>query len=131
MISEEFRKGAEAAAGVLDGCGFNATTTHAFRLDDVVLCKLNLTKRARPRQNKEKLDHPKVALVQGMCLALAEVAVLVPTSTREIARAAGITIAFAKACGVDAYDWKRLQKAGVTKGTKAEAEAQLRKEGVR
>ena len=66
-----YKHGVAAAAGVLDGGGFNATTTHEYRLGDVVLCKLNQTKRDKPRRNTKCLQSPEDALAPGYALALA------------------------------------------------------------
>ena len=111
-----YKHGVEAAAGVLDGGGFNATTTHEYRLGDVVLCKLNQTKRDKPRRNTKCLQSPEDALAQGYALALALMARATGNHTAgcEVARAGGNTIAECRRVGVDAYDIKALRKAGVS-----------------
>jgi len=50
---EGFQVGAEAAAEIADG--YNASTTHEHRLGDCILCKLNLTKRKKPRRNGKRI----------------------------------------------------------------------------
>lgn len=108
----EFRRGARAAADVADA--YNASTSHSHRLGDCVLAKLNLTKR-KPRRNRQAQAHEEEAWVHGFAVALAEVLDLgAPESAVcAAARAAGLTIASARSCGVDAFDLKRLKRAGV------------------
>jgi len=50
---EGFQAGAEAAAEIADG--YNASTTHEYQLGDCILCKLNLTKRKKPRRNSKRI----------------------------------------------------------------------------
>jgi hypothetical protein len=112
-----FKRGVEAAAGVVEM--FNGSTTHPYRLDDVVLCKLNVVSRDKPRLNKKALEDPDeandVGFVQGFVLALAEMHRHGAGSSTvvEVARDAHVSIADAKECGSDPYDWKELKKAGV------------------
>lgn len=112
LLKTEFARGVQAAAGVMEG--FNSTTTNAYRLDDVLLCKFNVVRRAKPRRNKKKLQHPDSAWVVGVAYAAAEAGrrgedILAV----EIARSASITIAVCKSAGVDAFDWRALKRAGV------------------
>lgn len=117
LIDKAFRRGVEAAAGVIEM--FNGTTTHAYRLDDVVLCKLNVIGRAKPRLNKKKIADPKEAgdrsWIQGFVMALAEMHRHGAGSSAvvEVARDAGMNISEAKREGCDPYDWRQLKKAGV------------------
>lgn len=118
MINKDFKRGARAAADVLDSAGFNATTTHPYRLDDVVLFKLNLSRRAKPRRNKQALQDPKKAWIVGFAVALAEMCRQYihggdGPSVCAVASAAGLTLAKFKAAGVDPIDLRALRKAGV------------------
>jgi hypothetical protein len=114
---QAFKRGVKAAAGVVEM--FTGSTTHPYRLDDVVLCKLNVVSRDKPRLNKKALEDPRevgdAAWVTGFALALAEVHRLGAGSSAvcEVARDAGITLATVKECGADPYDWRELKKAGV------------------
>lgn len=117
QISDAFRRGVEAAAGVIEM--FNGSTTNPYRLDDVVLCKLNVVRRVKPRINKKKIEDPEEAgdkaWIQGFALALAEMHRLGAGSSAvcEVARDAGVSLAKIKARGADPYDWRELKKAGV------------------
>ena len=112
MISKEFKRGAEAAASIISD--YNGSTIHKFRLDDCVLGKLNLHPRKNLRVNKKALQHPDEAWMHGMSVALAEVHRITGSSSAvcEVARDAGLTLAFAKSVS-DPYDWKELKKAGL------------------
>lgn len=112
-MTDDFKKGVHAAASVIGD--FSGSTTHLFRLDDVVLCKLNVVKRKRPRKNKKALQPPDEAWNCGLATALAEVHRRGGNSTTivEVANNCGLTLAVAKADGVSAFDWKELKRAGV------------------
>ena len=47
-----FRRGVEAAAGV--AADYDYLSTHAYRVSDCILSKLNMTKREKPRKNKRR-----------------------------------------------------------------------------
>lgn len=110
-----FKRGVEAAAGIVEM--FNGSTTHPYRLDDVVLCKLNVSNRLR--LNKKKIEDPEEAdtksWTQGFVMALAEMHrhAAGSSAVREVARDANVTIAETKSSGCDPYDWRELKKAGV------------------
>lgn len=113
----EFQRGAIAAASVADT--YNSTTTHAYRLGDCVLAKLNIGKR-KPRINRVRLSQDNVddAWVSGFAFALAELhrGLLHGNDSAGIcraARAANVTIKVARAAGVSAYDLVELKKAGI------------------
>jgi hypothetical protein len=115
---DDFKRGVEAAAGVLELGGFNAVTTHPFRLGDVILCKLNQTARKKPRRNKVRLEDPKDALVRGFAMGLAGMhAQLILAGHDEglcrLAREMRLTLAEAKRVGVMEIDLARLRAAGV------------------
>lgn len=109
----EWAKGARAAAGVM--ADYNGSTTHLYRLDDVILCKLNITSRAKPRKNPKPLEDPKKAMTRGLALGLADAHRIGGHSSVivEAAMAAGLSIKECKEMGVDPYDWKELRKAGL------------------
>jgi len=48
-----FRRGVEAAAGV--AADYDSASTHAYLVSDCILCKLNMTRRLRPRKNKRRV----------------------------------------------------------------------------
>jgi hypothetical protein len=110
-----FKRGVEAAAGVMEGGAFNATTTHPYRLGDVILCKLNQTTRKMPRKNRRHIEHPRDAWLAGYAVALAEVCRLSRNDSvvTEAAKAAGLTMAKAKRAKVAEFDLKDLRKAGL------------------
>jgi hypothetical protein len=117
-LRDDYVRGVEAAAGVIEQ--YNSSTTHPYRLDDCVLCKLNVTKRAKPRRNTTKLASPKDTWVQGFATALAEMHRRLlggndSDGVRAVACEAGITLAIAKKAGVSSYDWRELRRAGVAK----------------
>lgn len=108
----DYVRGAKAAASVAgdyDGC-----STHEHRLEDLVLGKLHIGRR-RPRKNQSRVKSPDDAWTCGFALALAEMHRHFQDSSSvcAVARDAGLTVASAKAAGVDAYDWKELKRAGV------------------
>lgn len=105
--------GVRAAAGVMSD--FNGSTNHLYRLDDVILCKLNVSKRAKPRKNPKPLEDPKKAFIRGMALGLADAHRIGGHSSSivEAALAAGLSVKELKEAGVDSYDWKELRKAGL------------------
>ena len=115
-IDPGFVRGVEAAAGVAEQ--YNSSTTHPYRLDDCILCKLNVTKRQKPRLNKKKLERPADTWVQGFATALAEMHRRLPggsdsSGVCEVAHNAGITIEIAKDAGVSPFDLRELKRAGV------------------
>ncbi len=114
-MTSEFERGVRAAANVAGD--YNGSTIHAYRLDDCIAGKLNVG-RLRPRKNKRRLQDPKDAWLCGAAVALAEMHRRLPGGNDspgvvEVASACGLTIAKAKAIGVDSYDWKELRRAGV------------------
>ncbi len=111
-IRKTFELGARAAADV--AATYNGSTTHPLRLDDCILAKLNLATR-NPRKNRERIQRPSQAFVAGMCLAIAETHRHTggDSAACTVARDAGITLASARAAGVDPYDLKTLKKAGI------------------
>lgn len=115
MINPDFKRGVESAASIASS--FNSTSTNEFDLGEVILCKLNVIKKKRPKKNTKRCEDPKDTLVQGMALALAEVHRLAGNTATvcEVARNAALSISILKKSGVDPYDWKELAKAGVKK----------------
>lgn len=108
----EFKRGVLAAANV--AATYNGSTTHPFRLDDCIACKLNVVKRSKPRRNRQKIQKPDEAWIAGFAVALAEIHRLRDSrDVREVASAAGITLASARASGVSAFDLRELRRAGV------------------
>ena len=110
---ERFVAGIRAAASVIGD--YNSTSMNPFRLDDVVLCKLNVTKREKPRRNPKPLEDPKKALTRGVALGLADMhrRGAGSSSVVEAALSAGLSIKELKEAGVDPYDRKELRKAGL------------------
>jgi len=113
MMSRDWIKGVEAAASLASE--YDSSSTHEYRLEDCILCKLNVTNLKKPRRNRDRLQHPNFAFTAGMVLALAEVHRMYGCSSTivSVAKDAGITLAIARASGVDAYDWRELRRAGV------------------
>ena len=111
--TKDWKRGVLAAADIANN--YNGSTTHDWQLGDCIALKLNVVGRKRPRRNKKKLQKPEDALAQGMVVALAEMHRGGGDSTGvcEVARAAGIDMKVARACGADGYDWKELRRAGV------------------
>ena len=112
----EYKRGVLAAANV--AATYNGSTTHDYRLDDCIACKLNVIKRSKPRRNRQKVEDPNLAWVRGVATALAEMHRSLigggdAASVRRVATACGLTIAYARRCNVSAYDLKELRKAGV------------------
>ena len=112
----DFVRGVKTAAALAGE--YNGSTTHAYRLDDCILGKLNIDKRKMPRKNKKKLQDPNDAWTCGFVVALAESNRHIPNHVVccEAASNANITIAVAKKAGVDPYDWRELRRAGVEEG---------------
>jgi len=108
-----FKRGVEAAADV--AAGYNSSTTHDYRLDDCILCKLNQTNRQKPRKNKHRLENPEHAAVGGLATALAAMLRLVHDvdAVCTVARANGVTIDDMRQAGTGARDLRELKKAGV------------------
>lgn len=111
----DFTRGAKAAAGV--AAGYNATSSHPYRIDDCILLKLNVTC-GSPRPNKAKQPHAINSWFQGFATGLAEMHRRLAggadsTGVREAARNAGLTLARARIAGVSGYDLRELKKAGV------------------
>ncbi len=112
----EYKRGVLAAAEV--AATYNGSTTHGFRLDDCIACKLNVVKRSRPRRNHHKIEDPTVAWLRGVATALAEMSRGLlhgsdSVGVRRVASACLLTIAEARRCGAQEYDIKELMKAGV------------------
>lgn len=117
-LHDAWKRGAEAAAGL----AAEYATTHQYRLDDVILFKLNL-RDGKPRPNKRKVEDPKETWICGFALALAEMHRLGKNSSQvcEVVRDAGLTIGQIKKAGCDPYDWKELERAGAGKEKKIRA----------
>lgn len=114
-MTDDFKRGAKAAADMASS--YDASSTHAYRLGDCILSKLNL-RAGKPRRNKARVETPDAANLRGFALALAEVSRLLICAGHDaglchVAANGGLTIATAKAAGVDPYDLKELRKAGV------------------
>jgi hypothetical protein len=115
-MTKEFKQGVMAAANIMEG--FNTVTTHRYRLDDVIRCKLNVVKRKKPRLNKKSLQHPNDAWVCGFAAALAEVHRLLLRGNNSegivsVASAAGLSLEVVKLAGSYSQDWRELRRAGV------------------
>ena len=115
-MKTDFRRGVLAAAAV--AADYNASTTHPYRLDDCITCKLNVVGRSKPRRNKQRLRDPDAAWMVGAATALAEMHRTLlnggdSASVRRVATACGLTRAYAKRMGISAFDLKELKKAGV------------------
>jgi hypothetical protein len=112
--SKEYLRGAKDAAAMAGE--YDGSSTHPYRLEDCILGKLNIGRRAKPRKNPRKVQDPKDAWSCGFGLALAEVnrAFAQPTTVRDVARAAGFTgkegLQELKRVGLDSYDLKELKK---------------------
>lgn len=113
----DFARGAKAAADV--AATYNATSSHPYRIDDCVLIKLNV-KCGTPRPNRAKQARPDDVWFRGYAAGLATMNRRIiggtgadATGVCEAARAAGLTIARAKAAGVSSYDLRELKRAGV------------------
>ena len=115
----EYERGVLAAAGV--AATYNSSTTHEYRLDDCSAYKLNVGKRRQPRRNLQKIEDPDSMWTRGVAAAFASFAEMHqglidgsdPDGVQRVATACGLTIAYARRCGVPAYDLKRLRKAGI------------------
>jgi len=119
MKHNEFQRGAIMAASVADG--YDATSTHPYRLGDCILSKLNIRKQ-KPRVNKNAPKHAPLnesnSWLNGFAVALAEIhrQLLHGNNSSGVcaaARAAGLTLASARAASVSDYDLKELKKAGI------------------
>lgn len=116
-MTDDFKRGVRAAADVADG--YNGSTTHPYRLGDCVAGKLNVG-RARPRLNAKALESPSDAMVRGICLVLAQMhrhGRCNGADVREVAADAAVTIETARRAGVERFDWRELERAGVPAGT--------------
>jgi hypothetical protein len=110
-----YRRGAASAADVADG--FNASTTHAHRLGDSILAKLNL-RPGKPRPNASRIEDPRAAWIRGFAAGLTEMNGRLldgadPTGVRESARAAGLTMEDFARAETSVHDLKMLRRAGV------------------
>lgn len=115
MRHTEFQQGAVAAADL--ACGYNASSTHPYRLDDCILAKLNIRKQ-KPRRNPHAQRTEQDAWLAGFATALAEMHRRLlngndSTGVRKVAQAAGLTIRAARAVGVSPFDLRELQRAGI------------------
>jgi hypothetical protein len=108
-----FRAGAAAAAELADT--YNATTTHARRLGDCILFRMNLRSH-RPRLNAQRvaLDD---AVTRGVVLGVAEMLRVCRNQDAATCalRGAGITKKLAEKAGcpttdLEEIDWKRVHK---------------------
>lgn len=112
---KDFENGARAAAGI----AADYATTHEYRLDDCILMKLNLIRRAKPRRNNRKVEPAENAWTRGCATALAEIHALLAggndsSGVRSVAKTSGITIANAKSAGCSTFTLRELKKAGIT-----------------
>jgi hypothetical protein len=115
-MTPEYRRGVLAAASA--AADYNGSTTHAYRLDDSIACKLNVVRRSKPRRNRKAIQDPDLAWMRGVATALAEMHRTLlggadSASVCRVATSCGLTLTYAKRCGVTAYDLKELRKAGV------------------
>ncbi len=125
---EHFKRGVEAAADV--AATYNSSTTHDYRLDDCILCKLNQTNRKKPRRNKAKLENPEHAVVRGSATVLAEMLRLsgggdsqeaerfsdrarTERHVRAVLQWLSVTLAEMRKAGTSERDLRELKKAGV------------------
>lgn len=105
---KSFVQGVKAAASIAGS--FDASSAHHYRLEDVILCKLNVVDRVKPRRNKKALavgDH----WLRGFALALAEMNRHPPgcdDTIAEVMRGAGVTIAMLRRAGVERCDIAEL-----------------------
>lgn len=99
-----FSNGVICAADV--AADFDDLSAHTYRISDVVLCKLNQTRRKFPRRNLMA----DVAWTRGFALALAEVqrAAGCDSVTKRVLRNAGLTVKKLRAAGVEDYDIKPI-----------------------
>lgn len=116
MKHTEFQRGAIHAADLADQ--YNSSSSHPYRLGDCILAKMNIIGRVKPRINRKARPSERDAWQVGFAVALSEVHRRLlngndSTSTREVARVAGVTIKSARAAGVSDYDLRELKKAGV------------------
>jgi len=116
MKHTEFQRGVIAAADIASM--YNSTSTHRYRLDDCIVLKLNVSKRKRPRLNRQARPVDRDAWLVGAATALSEIHRRLlqgndSTSVRAVAQAVGLTIKSARAAGTSSYDLKELKKAGV------------------
>ena len=114
---DSYKRGVLAAAAVADEWSGTSTSTH--RLGDVVACKLNATRRLRPRLNKRRLEDPRDAWVRGLVTGIAEMNRRLLRGADNagvvaVARGCGITLAVARKAGVGSFDLRELRRAGVT-----------------
>ena len=109
-----FERGIRAAAEL----AVQFPTTHAYRLDDVILCKFNIIRRVKPRKNNRKVPPTDDTWLAGFAVALAEMHRRLlggndSRGVRDTARDAGLTLEVAKRVGVSPFDLRELKKAGV------------------
>jgi hypothetical protein len=110
----DYVRGVKAAASL----AAEYRTTHPYRLDDCIECKLNVSSRKRPRRNREQLDLPEDSWTSGYALALAEVHRIGhhTAAVLEAAKGAGLTLSSMRKAGVMPFDWQELKRAGVPCG---------------
>jgi hypothetical protein len=115
-MTDPYKRGVLAAAAV--AADYNASSTHPYRLDDCIACKLNAVSRVKPRKNKKRSQDPDEAWTVGAATALAEMHRLLigggdSAGVRRVAAGCGLTLRRAKEAGVSAYDLGELRRAGV------------------
>jgi hypothetical protein len=115
-----FKMNPDWVKGVLDAAAvaaeYDSSSTHPYRLEDCIACKLNVVGRAKPRKNTRRVKDPNEAWLMGAAMTLGEMYYAdgrVREVVQQVARALGITLKSAKAAGCDAFDLKRLRAAGV------------------
>ena len=102
--AEGFWAGVRAAAYFASQ--YNATSTHPYRLDDCILCKLNVPGApARPRVNRRANSGD---FERGYIQAVAEFARR-PTSPADVLSAAGITLEVAEKVRVLSFDMEAIR----------------------
>ena len=114
--ADEYRRGATAAAEIADG--YNASTTHDYRLGDCVLAKINL-RRGRPRRNTKRIEDPASAWIRGFAAALVLMHARLlhgadAEGVRAAARSAALSLADFRRAGVIASDLRVLRRARVS-----------------
>lgn len=106
-----FIRGAKAAAYVASD--YNGSTTHAYRLDDCILGKLNIDRRSKPRRNLKALQVRKDSWLAGFAAALAEVHHSDSARICFAANSVGLTIEVAKKIGLSETARRELKRAGI------------------
>jgi hypothetical protein len=114
-----YNRGVLAAAAVADE--YNRCSTHRYRLGDCVAQKLNASPRERPRLNRKRLGDPGDIWRRRVAGSLADVWRSFRRSehdhagviVREVALAAGLTLATIRRAGVDPRDVRALRQAGI------------------